>query len=135
MKINNKYKYHVVILKEALIREVGIFLDKLMSANIIVQTKTYKDFGIASATLRRLRVGDSSISIAVLRKMPYVLAYNLVEYEKNLKAQEFGQERNRKLGDLPALFDEFKNLYGFQASFCLDLIEKGHDLREIVRHA
>lgn len=135
MEINNQYKYHVVILKEAFIREVGIFLDKLMSANIIVQTKTYKDFGIASATLRRLRVGDSSISIAVLRKLPYVLAYNLVKYEKKLKAEGPGYERNQKQNDLPALFKEFKNLYGFQASFCLDLIEKGHDLREIVRHA
>lgn len=134
MKISNQYKQYVEIMKEPLIREVGGYLDKLMCNNIILQTVAYDDFGIAPQTLRSLRVGDQTISLSVLRKMPYVFAYYLDSYRKKTEAKPNGHEKKSIEKDFPALVAEFKALYGYQATFCLDLIKKGKDLREIVRH-
>lgn len=132
--MDNKYKQHVEILKVAFIREVGIFLDKLMKNKIIAQTKAYDDFGISPSTLRTLSKGDSCISFSVLRKMPYILAYYLDVYHKKIDSEDNGMEKKKMQADFPGLMEEFKSLYGFQATFCLELIEKGRDLREIVKH-
>ena len=133
MEISNQHKYYEVILKEAFIQKVGIFLDKLMSSKIIVQTQAQDEFGIAALTLRRLRVGESSISYSFLRKMPYIFAYYLDAYSKKIKAEPNGYEKTKKLNALPALMAEFKDIYGYQATFCLEQIEKGKDLRAIVK--
>lgn len=127
-----KKKYYELIMREAFIKELGDYLDYLLNLGIVIRTEVKRDFGMDYKTLNNICLQERPVSDTTLFKMPYILAYSLSEYEKKLKAEDFGQERKQKLRDLPALVDKFKSIYGCQASFCLDLIEQGNDLREIV---
>lgn len=131
---NTKKKYFEFIMREAFIKELGDYLDSLVALGVVVRTEVKRDFGMDYKTLNNICLQERLVSDTSLAKMPYILACSLAEYEKKLKAEEPGVERNKKLRDLPALVDKFKDIYGYHATFCLDLIEKGHDLREIVRH-
>lgn len=119
-------------MNEAFIKELGDYLDSLMTLGIVVKTEVKRNFGMDYKTLNNICVQETPVSDMTLAKMPYILAYSLAEYEKKVKAEEPGVERNMKLRDLPMLVDQFKALYGYQATFCLELIDKGNDLREIV---
>lgn len=134
-QIINQKKYHELIMKEAFVKELGNYLDSLLTLGVVMRTEVKRDFGMDYKTLNNICLQERTISDMTLAKMPYILAFSLKEYEKKLKAEEFGNERNMKLKDFPYLLEQFKDLYGYPASFCLDLIDKGNDLREIVRHS
>lgn len=127
-------KYFELIMREAFCKKLSDYLDSLLMNGVVVKTEVKRGFGMDYKTINNVCLRETPISNATLCKMPYILAYSLAEYKKKLNAQEFGHERNKKLEELPSLVEEFKALFGFQATFCLDLIEKGNDLREIVKH-
>lgn len=130
----SKEKYHEQIMRLALIKEVGDFLDSLVSLKIIVRYHVKRDFGMNYDTIDNLCVCKDTISLATLDKMAYVMAFYLMEYQKATEAEPLGQERKQKLDALPALVDKLKGIFGFRAAFALDLINKGIDLRQVVKH-
>lgn len=130
----NQNKYYELVMKEAFCKKLSEYLDSLLKLGIVVRTEVKRGFGMDYKTINNVCLREKNILDSTLRKMPYILAYSLTEYEKKVKAQELGHERTELLKNLPFLMEEFKNLYGFQATFCLELIEKGRDLREIVKH-
>lgn len=130
--INNEYNDHVILMKEAGIKEVGRFLDKLMAAKIIVARKVEKEFCMDKDTLGKLRKEDLSVSISTLRKMPFVMAYYLVENLKAAEGEAYGKEQQQKVAGIKAYIDEYKKIFGYQADTCLGLIDEGRDLRLIL---
>ena len=130
--IDNEYKSHVVLMKEAGIREIGRFLDKLMAAKIIIARRVEQEFRMDKDTLGKLRKEDMSVSISTLRKMPFVMAYYLVENLRDIQAEPYGKEKKNKLAGINAYIDEYKRLFGYQAKVCLGFIDEGRDLRLIL---
>lgn len=131
-KIENKYKHHVVVMKDAGIKYIGDFLDSLVVAKIIVPSHVEADFRISQKTISSLRKTDLSISISTLRKMPYVIAYYLMEYKKDLEENDTISDCKKKLGGIDDNIKKYQSIFGYKADICLDLIDKGEDLRQIV---
>lgn len=130
--IENEYKSHVILMKEAGIREIGRFLDKLMAAKVIVARRVEKEFCMDKDTLGKLRKEDMSVSISTLRKIPFVVAYYLEESLKVVENEPYGKEQQQKVAGINAYIDEYKKIFGYQADTCLKFIEEGRDLRLIL---
>ena len=120
-KIENKYNYHVIVMKNAGIKCIGDFLDSLVVAKIIIPSHVEADFKISQKTITKLRKTDPKISISTLGKMPYVIAYYLMKYKKDLEIQGINDN-----------IEKYRRIFGYKADICFDLINKGEDLRQIV---
>lgn len=131
-KIENKYKHHVVVMKDAGIKYIGDFLDSLVVAKIIVPSHVEVDFKISQKSISSLRKTDLAISISTLRKMPYVIAYYLMKYKKDLEENDTISDCKKKIGGIDDNIKKYKSIFGYKADKCLELIDKGEDLRQIV---
>lgn len=120
-------------MREAFVKELGDFLDYLLTLGIVVRTEVKRHFGMDYKTIDNIRLGEVTVSDTTLVKMPYILAYSIAEYKKKLYAEEQGCERSKKLGALSIVVEKFKSIYGYHATFCLSLIEQNKDLPRIVR--
>ena len=130
--IDNEYKSHVILMKEAGIREIGRFLDQLMAAKIIVARRVEQEFCMDKDTLGKLRKEDLSVSVSTLRKMPFVIAHYLAENLRLVESEARGKEQQEKIAGINAYIDEYKKIFGYQADVCLRFIDEGRDLRLIL---
>ena len=131
-KIENKYHYHVIVMKDAGIKCIGDFLDSLVVAKIIVPSHVEADFKISQKTITKLRKTDPKISISTLGKMPYVIAYYLMKYKKDLEGNDTVSDYKKKMKGIDDNIEKYKRIFGYKADKCFDLINKGKDLRQIV---
>ena len=131
-KIENKYKYHVMMMKNAGIKYKGDFLDDLVAAKIIIPAHVEKDFRISQKTITRLRETDSKISISTLRKFSYVIGHYLMKYKKEIEGKEFVSDYKEKMKGIDAHIERYKRIFGYEADVCLNKIKEGEDLRQIV---
>lgn len=131
-KIDNKYKYHVTMMKDAGIKCVGDFLDSLVVAKIIVPSRVEVDFKISKKTITKLRKTDPEVSISTLRKMPLVIAHYLMIYKKDLEADDTVSDYKEKIEGINRHIAQYRSIFGFVADVCIDKINKGEDLRELL---
>lgn len=134
IKGKSKEKAFLKLLREAMIKEVGTYLDFLVSIDVLNAYKVKRDFGMGDSTFNNLRLCKLTVSFVTLEKMVYVIAYYLGEYQKAVEAEPYGHEKAEKQNGMPAIIDRFKKLYGVRASLALDMSEKGIDLRQVVKH-
>lgn len=132
-KIENKYNYHVIVMKNAGIKCIGDFLDSLVVAKIIIPSHVEADFKISQKTITKLRKTDPKISISTLGKMPYVIAYYLMKYKKDLEGNDTVSDYKKKMQGIDDNVEKYKRIFGYKADICFDLIDKGEDLRQIVQ--
>ena len=81
-KIENKYHYHVIVMKNAGIKCIGDFLDSLVVAKIIVPSHVEADFKISQKTITKLRKTDPKISTSTLGKMPLLSRLEIIGPKK-----------------------------------------------------
>lgn len=128
-----KKELYEIIIREAFCKELSDYLDSLLTLGIVVKSEVKRAFGMDYKTLNNICLLERPVLDMTLLKMPYILAYCLTEYKKKIEAEPYGKKKVEKLNGFPAIMARFKALYGFQATFCLDLINEGKDLRAIVR--
>lgn len=121
------------LLKRRKIEEVGTLVDHIANEGITSPNRIYTDFGIDFKTIKALRTCKHSVSYDTLGKFAYVIAFYL---EQELLAAEnikYVIDKDKKLSEILRLIDNFKAIYGIEATATLELIKLHKDLREIVR--
>ena len=127
--------YADALMRERMVKEVGAYTDHFLNVELASPKSICVDFGIDFKTTKALRQGKITISHGTIRKFCYVFAYYLDRRQQELETQERNILRKKeRLAELQRLIDAYKDIYGFYASFCLELIHHEHrDLREIMK--
>lgn len=138
MKTGRNYinSYADRLMRVHMVGEVGAFLDHLVSEEVTCPKLIKQEFGIDYKTIKALRMGSESVSFETLRKFCYVFAFYLCQYKDAIaNTQRWVNDKEEKIAKIDRLIHAYKDIYGMQAAFCLELVIHQHqDLRDIVNH-
>lgn len=108
---------------------LGLMFDHGITSRKLIKMEFYIDY----KTIAKLTKKNKLSSVQTFLKLNYVMAFYLDREKKALgKLKQWDEEKVNREKLLAYLMDEYKSFYGFQATYALDLIAEGYDLREIV---
>lgn len=125
--------YADTLMRERMVREVGAFADHFLNEELTTPTLVCQDFGIDFKTTKALRLAKTSVSFETLRKFCYVFAFYIDKKTKEAEQDKNLVRRKVRLEEYDKITEAFKAIYGFEATFVLELCDKHKDLREIFK--
>lgn len=121
-------------MRDKVVKEVGTLLDHMIEEDITTPKLIKMEFGFSYDTIRDLRRNNSSISFETIRKFCYAIGYYLSsEIQAVEDCKKYVREREARLTMLNEMKENYKKIYGMQATVVLNLIHKGKDLVAFVK--
>ncbi len=109
---------------------LGLMIDHGIVSRKLIKMEFHIDYKTISDLMKESKLG----SVHTFLKLNYVMAFYLDQERKALeKMKQWDEGKMNRERQLAYLMAEYKSFYGFQATYALDLIAQGNDLREIAR--
>lgn len=120
------------LLRMRKIEEVGTLVDHIANEGLTSASRIREDFGIDFKTIKALRCCRASVSGDTLGKFAYVIAFYLEMALIEAEQIQFIADKEKRLGELHQLIEDYKSIYGIEATCVLELFKQHRDLREIL---